>query len=219
MGRNERLVVLGAGGHAFSVVDAAISAGWTVVAVVDRFVNTAQVFSLPRWDSLESVDLTDVRVALGIGSNHRRQELYVSVRNDHPNARFASIIHRSAVVSQNAEIGEGSVVLSQASIGPGTTLGIGCVVNTGASIDHQSSVGNFVSLAPGARTGGQVGIDDRTFIGLNASLAQGVKIGKDAVIGAHSFVNKPLRDRVVAYGTPAREVRLVSGDTHPGNAT
>jgi sugar O-acyltransferase (sialic acid O-acetyltransferase NeuD family) len=216
LARPQRVVVLGAGGHALSVLDAAIAAGWAPIAVVDNLVRPPEVFSLPRWDTLENVDLKDVRVALGIGSNLLREALFVGVRVKYPDVRFATIVHPSAVVSRTAELGEGSVVLSQASIGPEASLGLGCLINTGASIDHQSSIGHFVSLAPGARTGGQVRVEDRTFIGLNASLEQGVHIGKDAVIGAQSFVNKSLPDRIVAYGSPAREVRLVADPQPPG---
>ncbi len=216
MPRLPRVVVVGAGGHALSVLDAAVAAGWDPIAVVDSLVRTPKVFSLPRWDTLENVNLKDVRVALGIGSNLLREGLFVGVRAKYPSARFATIVHPSAVVSRTAELGDGSVVLSQASIGPEASLGLGCLINTGASIDHQSSIGHFVSLAPGARTGGQVRVDDRTFIGMNASLEQGIQIGRDAVIGAQSFVNKSLPDRIVAYGSPAREVRLVSDPEAPG---
>jgi acetyltransferase EpsM len=186
-----------------------MAAGWTPIAVVDSLVRTPEVFSLPRWDTLEKVNLKNVRVAFGVGSNLLREGLFLGVRRKYPDARFATIVHPSAVVSRTAELGDGSVVLSQASIGPEASLGLGCLINTGASIDHQSSIGHFVSLAPGARTGGQVRVDDRAFIGLNASLAQGIQIGKDAVIGAQSFVNKSLPERIVAYGSPARAVRLV----------
>ena len=35
----------------------------------------------------------------------------------------------------------------------------------------------------------------------------GVKIGANAVVGAHSFVNKDIPENSVAYGVPAKVVK------------
>ena len=41
-------------------------------------------------------------------------------------------------------------------------------------------------------------------IGTHSTIMPGVTIGENAVIGAHSFVNKDIPDNVLAYGSPVK---------------
>lgn len=202
----KKLIVVGAGGHAGSVADAARSAGFTIVGFfdgsADRSAGEREVL-----DSLDGVDLEETGFALGIGANYSREDAYATIKNSYPGARFPVIVHSSAWVSPSANLAEGAVVLSMASVGPGCSVGPGSLVNTGSSLDHDSQMGSFSSLGPGARTGGNVTIGERTVIGLNAGILQGISVGSDTVIGAHSLVNEAMPDSVVAYGTPATVVR------------
>jgi len=44
-------------------------------------------------------------------------------------------------------------------------------------------------------------------IGTHSTVMPGVTIGENAVVGAHSFVNKDIPANAVAYGVPARVVK------------
>lgn len=44
------------------------------------------------------------------------------------------LIHPTAVVSENAVIGYGSVVAARATVGPGAVVGKGCIISSGATI-------------------------------------------------------------------------------------
>jgi sugar O-acyltransferase (sialic acid O-acetyltransferase NeuD family) len=202
----KNLIVIGAGGHAGSVADAARSAGFTIVGFFDGSAGRT-AGEREALDSLDGVDLEATGFALGIGANYSREDSYATIKNSYPGARFPVIVHSSAWVSPSANLAEGAVVMSMASIGPGCSVGLGSLVNTGSSIDHDSKIGSFASLGPGARTGGNVTIGERTVVGLNAGILQGISVGSDTVIGAHSLVNKAMLDSVVAYGTPATVVR------------
>jgi len=48
-------------------------------------------------------------------------------------------------------------------------------------------------------------------IGSHTTIMPGITIGENAVIGAHSFVNKDIPDNVVAYGSPVRIVKSLEG--------
>lgn len=202
----KNLIVVGAGGHAGSVADAAHSAGFSVVGFFDLSAErtTGERQTL---DSLDGIDLGATGLVLGIGANYSREDAYANIKTSYPTAHFPVIIHSSAWVSPAALLAEGAVVMSMASIGTGCSVGPGSLVNTGSSLDHDSHLGSFASLGPGARTGGNVRIGERSVIGLNAGVLQGISVGSDTVIGAHSLVNKDLPDSAVAYGTPATVVR------------
>jgi len=158
-------------------------------------------------DLTELDDLDQHVYAIAIGDNSVRERVYIDMATKHPNLFFPALVHASATVCLFAHVGEGTVVMPQAVIGPCTRVDRFCLVNTRASIDHDSEMKAFSSLAPAAVTGGRVSIGKRTAISLGASIHHGVQIGDDCVVGANSYVNKHLPDGQVAYGTPARPVR------------
>lgn len=207
MPRSSRIIILGAGGHALSVADAAVSSGWAVEGFYSLDGSGPATSVGPVFSSLESLDLEDIALVPGIGSNHMRDDALEDVVSLFPTVTVTSVIHATAWVSPSATVHPGSVILAQASVGPGSVLGRGALVNTGASVDHESSLGDFASLGPGARTGGNVEIGPRTMVGMQAGILHGVTVGADTVIGAQSLVTSDIDSHVVAWGTPAKVVR------------
>ena len=61
-----------------------------------------------------------------------------------------TIIHPSAVVSPSAEIGAGSFVMQRAVINTHTKLGLACLVNSGAIIDHDTVVDEGAHIGLGS---------------------------------------------------------------------
>ena len=201
------LVIIGAGGHALSVADAALSSGWDSISFYSHGGTGPAASVGPIFSSFDSLDVTKTAFALGVGTNHEREDAWEEVVKHFPHAQLISVIHATAWVSPHSTVHEGAVILTQASVGPGSTVGLGALLNTGASLDHDSSLANFGSLGPGARSGGNVHIGERTMVGMQAGILQGVTVGSDSVIGAHSLVNQDVESNAVAWGTPARVMR------------
>jgi sugar O-acyltransferase (sialic acid O-acetyltransferase NeuD family) len=202
-----KVVILGAGGHALSVADAAQSSGMEIRGLYSRESGGLQGSSFEIVSDLKNVDFGSVWFVLGVGTNHSREDFLASFLSDFPRARFMTVIHATAWVSPHSTIHDGAVILANGSVGPGSTVGLGALLNTGASLDHDSSLGSFGSLGPGARTGGNVHIGERTMVGMQAGIFQGVTVGSDSVIGAHSMVNQDVESNAVAWGSPARTMR------------
>lgn len=207
MTQSRKIAILGAGGHALAVWDACVSAGFEPVGFVDPTSTALHAHGLALLTDLADVDLHDVEIALGIGHNFRREQAANELRFSYPEARLPVVLHQTAWVSPSADLGEGTVVLAQAHVGPMAKTGVGALLNTCASLDHESQLGDFSSLGPGAHTGGNVVIGARTMIGLNAGVLQGVSVGADTVIGAHSLVRQDVPAETVAYGVPCTPVR------------
>ena len=200
------IAVIGAGGHALSVLDAAASGGFEPVAFVDPL-KVGILCGLPVVASVSDLDDTVADLALGIGANFLRQVEYERLIDAAPKYRFPAIIHRSAWVSPTASIGAGAVVLSMASVGANCVVGIGAVMNTSSSLDHSSQILGFSSLGPGAHTGGEVRIGERTMVGLNAGIFPRLIVGNDSVVGAHSMLKEDLGGHSVSFGVPATVTR------------
>ena len=199
------LAVLGSGGHASSVSDAAVSAGYKVIGFIN-FEAENGVSEQPGL-ILEDLDLDAIDLGLGIGTNFRREQVYKKTVAQFPTARFPAIVHQTAWVSPHAILGAGVAVLSHSSVGPQCHLHPGALLNTGSSLDHDSTMGDFASLGPGSRTGGNVSIGQRSMLGLQAGILQGRTVGEDTVVGAHSLVTDNIPPLSVAMGIPCRVTR------------
>ncbi len=201
-----RLAIIGSGGHASSLKDAATSAGFTVIGF---FITETldQEGSSSDHKALESLDFNSVSLALGIGTNFTREKVFAAMKEKFPAAQFPPIVHSSAWVSPQAHLGPASAVLAQAAVGPGAHVGVGALINTGGSLDHDSRLGDFASLGPGARTGGNVTIGERVMMGMQSGIVHGRSIGQDTVIGAHSLVLSDVGALSVAMGSPCTVVR------------
>lgn len=215
MASPSNLIIVGAGGHALSVGDAALSAGWTVVGFYSPDGTGPASILGPVLSSLDAFDLSQTAFAFGIGTNYIRETVAEDISKRFAQTEIVSVVHATAWVSPHATVHPGAVILAHTSVGPGSTVGRGALLNTGASLDHESSLGDYASLGPGARTGGNVSVGERTMIGIQAGIVHGVTVGSDCVVGAHSLVNTDLDSNIVAWGTPATTVRTrLKDDTY-----
>lgn len=203
------VAIIGAGGHAVSVASVASACGLSVVAFVDDQTNNSPVSGIPvitKQCCFEQLPTDNFVVA--IGDNKQRASMYEEIRSFLPRAKFPVLIHGSAVIGVNTTIGEGTVIMPLANVGPNSNIGRFCIINTSSSLDHDCRAEDFSSLAPKAVTAGFVRVGAYSALSMGVSVMQGVSIGRHVIIGANSYVNKSIVDDVVAYGIPCRVVRL-----------
>lgn len=91
----------------------------------------------------------------------------------------------------------------------GLTIGDSCSISAGVQIYTHDTVQWAVSGGQAAAEHASVSIGDRCYIGSQSVVAKGVTIGDQSVIGACSFVNRPIPPNTVAYGVPCRPVGWV----------
>jgi sugar O-acyltransferase (sialic acid O-acetyltransferase NeuD family) len=119
-----------------------------------------------------------------------------------------SIIHESTTISPSATIGNGVFFSSKVSIGFSSFIGNDCVIFANSGIEHESVIGKLVYISPGVTICGKVKIGDYSYIGPGAVITAGIKIGERCIIGAGSLILKDIPDKSVAYGSPAKIVKL-----------
>lgn len=115
-----------------------------------------------------------------------------------------TVIHRTAFVATDAQVGEGCQILAQAAVCTHVRLGSGVIVNTAASVDHDCVIGNGTHIAPGARLAGEVTVGERAFVGVGAIVLPRIHIGEGAIVGAGAVVTKNVRPGATVIGNPAR---------------
>ncbi|MCD8072684.1 MAG: acetyltransferase [Alistipes sp.] len=194
------MYLLGAGGHAKVILEIAKSRKIEIEGFFDSDPLKKQFCGRPvyQYDEIKGPLL------ISIGNNRVRCELA-----DRFHLNYYSLIAPSAIVSESAKIGEGSVVMQGAVVQAYTRLGNHVIINTRASVDHDSNIGDYVHIAPGSVLCGNVSVDMGTFIGAGSIILPGVKIGKWSVIGAGSVVAKDIPDNVLAYGNRCKIIKKI----------
>jgi sugar O-acyltransferase (sialic acid O-acetyltransferase NeuD family) len=142
-------------------------------------------------------------IAIGIGDNFTRQNLWIELNKTYPISMFPPLIHPTASIAKDSEIGQGTTVHQNSVVGISSQVGIFCTLNTASSIDHDCAVGDFASLGPGARTGGNVTVGKRAVLAISSTARHGVRIGDDSVLGAASYAHKSIPPLTIVVGAPA----------------
>jgi UDP-perosamine 4-acetyltransferase len=188
------VAVLGGGGHGRVVIEALLRAGATVFGVIDPKPEAALPVGVRYLGaSLAAIEPGSADVAIGVGSidvgaANPRPRLFDEARA----AGFAvrSVCHPSAILAADVKLGAGSQVMAGAILQPGVTLGVNCIVNTGASLDHDCRIGDHVHVAPGAVLSGGVVVGRGCHIGVGAVIIQGIRIADEALIPAGAVITR-----------------------------
>ncbi|MDD5405357.1 MAG: acetyltransferase [Sulfurovaceae bacterium] len=193
----KQIYIYGASGHGFVVADIARACGYDEVIFVDDGDNDLQSFEQIKSN-------TNIPMALGIGSNTIRKELFAKVESS--GFKLATLIHPSSVISSSADIGKGSVVMPLVTINAKAKIGYGVILNSGCIIEHECIVGDFVHISPNVALAGNVCIGELTHIGIGSSVIQGISVGSNCLVGAGSVVVKNIKNNKKAYGNPCKEI-------------
>ncbi len=120
---------------------------------------------------------------------------------------FRGFLSSHALVSGSAIVGEGTIVLANALVSTGVSIGAFCKIGIGAQIHHKAILEDFVTVAPGAVVLGGAVLRTGAILGAGSVLRQERTVGPNTYIGLGSAVVKDIPGGVIAYGNPARPVR------------
>ena len=207
------LVILGGGGHAAVVRDCIDDRLYRLIGCLDDAKPIGATLSagkvIGRLADLQSLVLgyRGLAAIVAIGDNMTRRRVVGEMQGRAPSLIWATVVHRSAIISPRTEIGPGTVVVAGAVINGGSRLGRHVLINTGSLIDHDNDFGDFSSTGPGVSIGGNVSVGQLSHIGIGASVKHGVLIGTNCVIGGKAYVNRDVDNNLVCFGVPARPQR------------
>lgn len=194
------IVLIGGGGHAMVVGEAALAQGYDVLGFYDDDPRAGVVMLAPHLGTFHDFGrLGDTPRIVAVGDLRARRALLERVGGP-----FATVVHPSAIVSPSAELGAGVFVGPLAVVHARARVGAHAILNTASVIEHDCMLGANVHVAPTAALGGNVRVGPDTLIGLGARALPGVRVGARSVVGAGSVVVGPVTDGVTVMGAPAR---------------
>lgn len=217
-----RVVGVGAGGHAKSVIDILRAVGGYVIVGlldIDAGRHGALVMNVPvcGGDELlarfQADGVGHAFIGIGsVGDPSARRRAYARCRD--AGFEIVRAIHPRAVVSPAATLGDGIAVMAGAVINAEAVIGHNVIVNTGAIIEHDCRIADHVHVATGARLAGGVVVEEGAHIGVGAAIREGIHVGARAIVGAGAVVVADVPDGAVVVGNPARVARTTAtGET------
>jgi UDP-perosamine 4-acetyltransferase len=205
-----RIVGLGAGTHAKSVLEAIRSADmYDVIAIVDDDpakmgselfgARVAPAAALPQLREETAHAFVGVG---GIGDSAPRRAAFERLLEE--GFELPPILHASAVVSPWATLDRGVQALAGSIVNAGAELAENAIVNTGAIVEHDCRVGAHAHLAPGVRLAGLARIGEGAHVGIGAVVIESVRVGPGALVGAGAVVISDVPAGARVAGVPAR---------------
>ncbi len=201
------LILIGAGGFGSEVAWIVerineVSPQWNLLGFVDDYADKKSKI-IDTYSILGTIDdlsnYPSAHVVCCIANTTVRKSIIEKVNNP-----FATLIDPAAIVSNRANIGEGSVVCPGVVITVDIIIGKHNIIDANSTVGHGTVVGDCVTAYRSANISGNTKIESGVQIGTGAQILQGLTVGANTFVGAGAVVTKNLPEDCVAVGVPAR---------------
>jgi acetyltransferase EpsM len=145
-----------------------------------------------------------------IGRGPMRERLFDKIAI--PKERFATIVHGSAFVAQNAVLEPGSFVMANTYIGPATHIGQCTLIMANCVVGHNDKIGPFNHVSAGAIVSSYITTGKFVDICLGTKVIEKVTLGDYSVAGAGALILKDIPSKEVHVGNPAAYRRHIRED-------
>ncbi|NRG75581.1 acetyltransferase [Streptococcus suis] len=199
----KKLAIIGASGHGKVVADIAEKTGYDKIIFLDDAQDKLECTGYPIVGKVEDIiNFKNDDIFIAIGNNKVRNE----IAKRYEELNFVTLIHPSATISRTVSIGKGTAVMAGVVINTDAKIGEFCIINTGVTVDHDCHLKDFVHISPGSHLAGGVTIGRNSWIGIGSSVIQSLSICEDVIIGAGGVVIKSIDSSGTYVGHPCRKV-------------
>jgi sugar O-acyltransferase (sialic acid O-acetyltransferase NeuD family) len=183
------MIVIGAGGHARACIDVIEQHGQFQIAglvgMADEMHTRHLGYNVIATDNELRALANEYQyafIAVGqIQSPEHRIRLYQQAVQF--GFQLPVLIAPTAHVSQHASIGPGTIVMHGAIVNAGAKVGANCIINTRALLEHDVVVEDHCHISTGTILNGGVHIGTGSFIGSGCVIKEGVTLGMRCIVG------------------------------------
>lgn len=204
--RKPAIILLGAGGHAEACIDVVEQQGRFVIA---GLIGTPQEVGSEKCGYLvigTDAELPGVAkecqhalVAAGqIKTPDIRIQLFALAQT--LGLELPIIVSPHSYVSPRATLGAGTIVMHGAIINYGARVGANCIVNSRALIEHGVSIGDHCHVSTGAIVNGSARIGEGSFVGSGSTIKERISLGRRCVVGMACCVRHDQADASRVFG-------------------
>ncbi len=190
------ILLLGAGGHARACID--------VIEEEGRF-GIAGLVGLPEQvgSKVLGYPVVGTEADLPVLSGSYSHALIVVGQINTPDLRMRLfnlleqgcwttplIVSPRAHASRHATLGAGTIVMHGVVVNAGAVVGRNCIINNQALVEHDAVIGDHCHVATAAIVNGDARVGAGTFIGSGSGIRNGITLGERCLIGMGQQVLK-----------------------------
>lgn len=138
--------------------------------------------------------------------NAKVRKLVVDKLSEIDGLHFATLIDPSVIMSDNIEIGKGTIICAGSILTVNIKIGCHVIINLSCTLGHDDVIEDCVTIYPSVNVSGNVHVGECVELGTGMQIIQGKKIGKDSILGAGAVVISDIEAGVTAVGCPAKIV-------------
>ncbi len=210
----DKLLIIGAGGHGKVVADIAVKMNrWRSIFFLDddeSIRDFAGIKVIGQSDMALSY-INEYEIFVAVGNNTMREKLQEKL--EAAGATIPVLVHPNAVIGEEVELGTGTVVMAGVVINCCTKIGKGCIINTGATLDHDNVIEDYVHISPGANFAGNVKVGKNSWICCGSVVSNNINICSSCIVGAGAVVVKDITEVGTYIGVPARQMFVGLGES------
>ncbi|EAI9960572.1 acetyltransferase [Campylobacter coli] len=188
----EKIIIIGAGGHARACVDVIDLEGkFEVAGFVDNDTQNMYYPLLGNDDDLKILFKEYKYALIGIGqikTSLPRIQIYDKLKTI--GFGLPTIVSPLAYVSKRSFIDEASIIMHHTLVNTNVKIGKGCIINSKALVEHDCIIEDFCHISTASVVNGGCLIKQRSFLGSNTHLKHGSILDEDSI-----FYNDFEKDR------------------------
>lgn len=120
--------------------------------------------------------------------------------------KFLTMIHHTARIGTNVEIGEGTIVGAFTTIGADAKVGKYNMIQSYTVIGHDSKIGDWNRIDTHVTLVGGTIVQDETDIHTSAMISHNVTVESHSRVAACSFVIRRVKEGTTVLGNPAKKL-------------
>lgn len=209
----KQLVIIGAGGMGRSMYDMACNSigfgvEYSIKGFIDDDTKALDGFATypPVLDTISGYtpQAEDVFICSIGGASRRKCIEQIRAKGGH----FINLIHKTAFVGTNVQMGEGNILGSYARIACDSKIGSHNLIQNFANIAHDCRLGDFNRVDCYVMMVGGTQLQDETTIHTAAVLNHNVVVESNAHVAAMSFVIRRVKAGTTVMGNPATLLKM-----------
>jgi sugar O-acyltransferase (sialic acid O-acetyltransferase NeuD family) len=207
----KKIIIIGAGGFGREILDTiyyinkSISKYEALGFIDNKIAKGSLVNGLPVLGNENDLELyKEASLIIGIGDPHTRKR-YFELYNDRFD--FPVIVHPTAIISDYAVIGTGSLIQAFCIVAANSVLGNCVAVNARSGIGHDASVGDYTSIQSFCDITGNNSIGELCFLGTGVKLIPGLVIASESYLCAGTVIFKDITVKSKVLGNPGKIIK------------
>jgi sugar O-acyltransferase (sialic acid O-acetyltransferase NeuD family) len=207
----KQLIIIGAGGMGRTMYDMAresIGYGteYNILGFIDDNTNALDSFANypPIIDKIKNYQPKPNEIFIcSIGGSARKKCMEEII---YKGGQFLTMIHSTARIGTNVQIGDGSIVGAYTTIGADAKVGKYNLIQSYTVIGHDSVIGNWNRIDTHVTLVGGTIVQDGADIHTSAMISHNVTIENNARVAACSFVIRRVKEGTTVMGNPAKKL-------------